>query len=508
MIEVSAPTARLQRGALPGSAAVALFAAFLATVVIRTAWVADGAFVDLRTVANVAAGHGLRWNVDERVQAFTDPLWVVLVSAVNLLVQQPYIAVLLISIVLTLAAVWLLTARVAVNPFAALVAVAFLTFSRSFIEYATGGFQTPLVYLLMVMFWATSLERDANCTTRLLLIASLCALKDWTAVLALVPALIATLASTRPRVQNVLAGVSPVIAWMLFAAWYYGAVIPSPIVAAWHGLGPLSAMARQVLAYLLDATDADPLTIAAIALAVVGGFRLRETRTLAIGLALTLAAVVLTGGDVMSGRALAVPALLAAIVAVRSPWDRLGTLFVPAVAAIVALGLVAPESPVLTGPAYHRETEPLTVPWPRMASAISPARAAIRDERRNWYAATGLLTLQRTRSMPDLTGMDREAAERAARQKAVVDDRIGLFAYAAGARLHIIDPNGRTDRVLAQQSPVGGWKPGPRPRDVRPDYVATVERRLSGCSSCDPAVDASPAASPASDGVENSSRNR
>jgi hypothetical protein len=172
----------------------------------------------------------------------------------------------------------------------------------------------------------------------------------------------------------------------------------------------------------------------------------------------------------------------------------------------VALGLVAPESPVLTGPAYHRETQPLTVPWPRMASAISPARAAIRDERRNWYAATGLLTLQRTKSMPDLAPMQREAEELAARRKVLVDERIGLFAYAAGPRLHVIDPNGRTDRVLARQSPSGAWKPGPRPRDVGPDYVAAVERRI-GCSSCDPEADAPPVNLSTGE-VESSSRNR
>jgi hypothetical protein len=97
---------------------------------------------------------------------------------------------------------------------------------------------------------------------------------------------------------------------------------------------------------------------------------------------------------------------------------------------------------VLTGPAYHRETQPLAVPWPNTAPAIAPGRAAIRDERRNWYAVTGLSTMQRTMPMPDVTAMQREAEELAGRQKVVVDERIGLFAYAAGARLHIIDPDG------------------------------------------------------------------
>jgi arabinofuranosyltransferase len=476
---IEAPVAAVptvhRRSTSSTSVAVVLLGAFLATVLIRTAWVADGAFVDLRTVANVITGHGLRWNVDERVQAFSDPLWVLLLSLVSLLIHQPYAVVLAVSIFLTLFTAAVLSSRIAVNPFAALIALAILTFSRSFIEYATAGFQTPLVYVLVATFWAAYLDRSSgDQTRRLMLLASLCALTDWSALLAIGPGLVAALHETRPRGRDLAVAVAPVAAWVLFAAWYYGAVIPPPIVAAWHAIGPLPAMFKQGIAYLLDAIDVDPLTVAAIGLAIIGGVRSRELRSLSIGLVLMLATVVFTGGDVMSGRALAVPVLLAAIAAARQPWDRLGVLFVPAVAGIVALGLIAPESPVLTGAGYHRETQPLSVPWPNMASAVVPARAAIRDERRNWYAVTGLLTMQRTRAMPDVTSMEREVEELAGKQTVVVDERIGLFAYAAGARLHIVDPDGRTDPVLARQSPVGEWKPGPRPRDLRSTYAAAI----------------------------------
>jgi hypothetical protein len=119
-----------------------------------------------------------------------------------------------------------------------------------------------------------------------------------------------------------------------------------------------------------------------------------------------------------------------------------------------------------------------------MSPAVNPARAAIRDERRNFYAVTGLLTLQRTVPTPETSALDREAAALAAERRVVVDERIGLFAYVAGPRLHIVDPDGRTDSFLARQAPSGEWKPGPRSRDVRPDYVAAVERRVSACSSC------------------------
>jgi arabinofuranosyltransferase len=54
-------------------ACVVLLALF-AVVLCRTAWVGDDAYITFRTVDNLVHGYGARWNVDERVQAYTHPL--------------------------------------------------------------------------------------------------------------------------------------------------------------------------------------------------------------------------------------------------------------------------------------------------------------------------------------------------------------------------------------------------------------------------------------------------
>ena len=51
---------------------VALLAMFV-VVLIRTAWLSDDSFINFRTIDNFLHGYGLRWNVAERVQSFTDP---------------------------------------------------------------------------------------------------------------------------------------------------------------------------------------------------------------------------------------------------------------------------------------------------------------------------------------------------------------------------------------------------------------------------------------------------
>ena len=47
---------------------------------INTAWVAEDAFITFRAVDNLLAGHGPVWNIGERVQVYTHPLWYLLLS--------------------------------------------------------------------------------------------------------------------------------------------------------------------------------------------------------------------------------------------------------------------------------------------------------------------------------------------------------------------------------------------------------------------------------------------
>src|SRR5262245_30077640 len=49
----------------------------LARVVLRS-WIEEDAFITFRVVDNFVHGYGLRWNVFERVQSYTNPLWMLL----------------------------------------------------------------------------------------------------------------------------------------------------------------------------------------------------------------------------------------------------------------------------------------------------------------------------------------------------------------------------------------------------------------------------------------------
>ena len=480
---------RSQRGS---RAVTLLFVAFFAVILVRTAWVADGAFIDLRTVANFVAGYGLRWNVDERVQVFTSPLWVLLTALVDMAVRQPYLSVLLLSGVLSIAAVALL-ASLAVDATAAIVAIALLTFSKAFVEYSTSGFATPLASLLIAAFWYVHWKIDASRSRvwALSTIVGLTVLTDWMATLLLIPSLARTIRTAgRDDRPFAAAGLIPVLVWMLFAFIYYGSVLPNPLIASWHSGWTLRTTVGQGAAYLLDALDNDPLTVAAVLVAAALMRARTDLQPLAVGVGSYLIAMTVTGGDALSGRALATPLLIAAIIVSRYPWSRLRELAIVPVGVIAGLGFIAPRPAVTSDGAYGTDaTAALARPWPGAESIVDPARAAIRDERWHVFPRMGLLTAGRNVPIPNTLQIELEVEHLlAAHRRVIADDRAGLFAYVVGPRLHLVESSGRTDALLARLHPSEKWQPGGVRRAIPDGYVESLESGLPATS--DPGLNA------------------
>src|SRR5262245_44662108 len=87
--------------------------AALLLVLVRTAWMCDDAYITLRTVDNFVNGFGLRWNVAERVQSFTHPAWLMLVTPFYAVTREAFYTVLGLQMGLSL-----LTAAILLRQFA------------------------------------------------------------------------------------------------------------------------------------------------------------------------------------------------------------------------------------------------------------------------------------------------------------------------------------------------------------------------------------------------------
>ena len=280
---------------------------------LNTAWVAEDAFITFRSVDQLLAGHGAVWNIGERVQVYTHPLWYFLVVLGKALGVESYLFVLLLSalclfLLLTLT-VWL--ARRQGLSYPLLFLFLFLaTLSRSFIDYSSSGLENPLIHLLLGGYVAVYVsqqppERRFFYTT---LFYALVFLTRPDAIIMLTPASLALfiqlLRQRKPWLKPALLGLAPAIIWELFSLFYYGSLTPNTALAKVNIGYSHSLLAERALEVIYHNFLFDPLTFLLMAGALLATLVLKSTpaRLLMAGVVLQLAYIVYVGGDYMFGR--------------------------------------------------------------------------------------------------------------------------------------------------------------------------------------------------------------
>lgn len=324
-------TSSALRARLPIAFATGLYLLIL----LRTAWLTDDTLITLRVVRNLLNGFGPVWNIGERVQAYTHPLWMFVLSAAIAFTHEYYVTVIVVSIAVSLAATLIVTLRHATTASAALVAFLLLVFSKAYGDYSTSGLENPLTHLLLVVFYLYYFTE--NETPRTLfwgaLIAALGVLNRMDIALLYLPPLLYGVWRVKSwrAIGAVAAGFLPLVAWELFSIVYYGFPFPNTAYAKLNTGIPISESVQQGFLYLLRCFSTDPMTgfviVAAIGLGLLE--RTWKMRWLAIGVALYLLYVVRIGGDYTTGRFLSAPLLCAVVVIARQPaaiWVRSTTL--------------------------------------------------------------------------------------------------------------------------------------------------------------------------------------
>ena len=80
----------------------------VSVALLRTAWLSDDAYISFRTADNFLNGYGPVWNVGERVQSFTNPLWLALCTAAFGITGNVYYTAIALSVLVTLCFVYIL----------------------------------------------------------------------------------------------------------------------------------------------------------------------------------------------------------------------------------------------------------------------------------------------------------------------------------------------------------------------------------------------------------------
>ncbi len=444
-------------------------------VLFKTAWLDEDAYITFRTVDNFINGYGLVWNIGERVQTYTHPLWMFLLSAVYFFTREIFFSSILVSITVSFVTVLLLVYKMASSTQGAILAITILIFSRAFIDYSTSGLENPLSHLLFVIFWFIYFQCQVTTKRVLLLglIAALAAVNRMDTLLFFLPALVywAWKLGLQKGFLALLIGFLPFIFWEVFSVFYYGFPFPNTAYAKLYTNLDTITLIEQGLYYLLNSLKADPLTLAVIVSGVALPVVLQNWYQvpLAIGVILYLLYVVRIGGDFMSGRFLTVPIVGATIL-----WSVNQVVYVNRrnfgflIVAITLLGFSTPYPTLYSNAMYGQNR-----------TDLSDDRG-IEDGRAKYYPyASLLLGINRNGVFPDHPWAIKGFKANLNQERLVVRGAIGYFGFFAGPRVHIVDNYALGDPLLARLPPKTRqtWRIGHFRRRLPNGYRATL---LSG----------------------------
>ncbi len=422
----------------------------------------DDAEITLRCVMNFIHGYGPTFNIDERVQAFTHPLWFLLISGFTLLLGNVFAATFILSIVFSLLAIWLLMSRLAIGFLPGILAGGALVLSKAYVDYSTSGLENPLshltlVYGLLLGFRFLEGERTTRSATACLTVLSTIYLCRPDLVLLVFPfgllVLWQSYETARWTIKTIGIALTPVFLWTAFSLFYYGAPFPNTAYAK-LGIGiPLNQMIRQGLVYFFDSFSRDPITLTLIFTSLVLALRQSlSLKAIAAGVVLYLVYVLSIGGDFMTGRFLTSPLLASAVILSRSKLSKIEVASIGLVLGI--LGATSLHATILSGPNYSDTAIP--------ASGIT-------DERGFMFPGRGLVTTTRDffaqpQWLPD------------GKSLTVQCGLLGSASLYGGPDGHFIDPCALTDPLLARL-PVrndSNWRIGHFERRIPTGYEESI----------------------------------
>ncbi|MEM1348895.1 MAG: hypothetical protein AAGI01_10090, partial [Myxococcota bacterium] len=243
----------------------------LLALITKVAWLSEDAYITFRTAHNVLQGYGLRWNVAERVQAYTHPLWLFCVLPVYAVLGHVGISALVVSAAATVSHVMLLARHIARGPVGLGVAVCVLASSRAFLEYSTSGLENPLTFLLIAIFYVGYAMRDVPEGEELegwpiwalSLGTGLAMFNRMDTLLFFAPAMFEVLWRRRRMGSRAIveagSGALVVFGWMAFSVVYYGVPFPNTAYAKLGTGIERAEMVRQGIRYVQESLSVDPV---------------------------------------------------------------------------------------------------------------------------------------------------------------------------------------------------------------------------------------------------------
>jgi len=422
---------------------VVLFALFF-IVLVKTAWLSDDSFITLRVIDNFVNGYGLRYNVVERVQAYTHPLWLFLLTLPYFVFKDPFYTPILISIALTLILLYLLIFKLSISRFNSIFIIILLIASKSFIDYSSSGLENPLSHLLIVIyiyFYLKEIEIQRKILI-LSFIISLSYLNRIDSILIYIPSLFYLFYQNHSKKNFLYAiyGFLPIILWTVFSIVYYGFPFPNTFYAKINTGIPKLEIFSQGVYYFINSLKFDTITLVIIFLVIGITFikRIKIHYYIVFGILLYLIYIIYIGGDFMSGRFFSLPFITAIAILVSSITFNgyYSKLFLSII--FVLYLILYPYTPVKTGIDYADKTFNFL------------DENGISDERGYYYQNTSLWKAINGYKIPQHQMIDVAQRQIEMKEKVFLAGAIGFLGYYAGPSLYVIDVYALSDAFLSK----------------------------------------------------------
>jgi len=476
-------------------------------IFFKNAWVADDAYISFRSIEQVFAGNGPRWNIDERVQVYTSPMWFGLLLAGRVFSNNLFLLSIFLSAFCCVCAL-LLVRKITNDDRRWLIFVLLATGVNSIMDFSSSGLENSLLFLWLSFFFyyyfrffqTSDLNNQRDNISGLMLILGLMSVsRHDSSTLVAIPAVYAIFifcknSGYKTGLQFVLKKsylvISPLLLWTLFSVVYYGVPFPNTAYAKMlHGISRPELIEFGWL-YLKVSIIFDVFAkiILAGLIARVLWKREKPIVFLLLGVALNFFYVVFVGGDFMQGRFIS-EAMFVATIGLVAPYVALQQqskshepsfrkyTSVTVAALLVALALYS-ESPLTLRPDSgfdinegHRHYS-----W----------RGILNE--RNFYFKTNSLWAyyqykkmhrDETQPFPEHKWCKMGISAREQNKQSSDFGGIGMYGYCAGLNLLVIDNLALGEPFLARlpMPKHRAWRAGHYHRDFPRGYM---ESRISG----------------------------
>ncbi len=422
-------------------------------MILWKAWISEDAFITLRHVDNFIKGYGPVFNVGERVEGFTHPLWFAILAIFRWSGLTPKGAAILPALMASFVALYVLFFKIRIkgetggfsflNP-----AAAILIGASAFIDFGTSGLETSLSYLLLVLYAKFLLEdrwRRQPLSTGLIAALLTLTRPDFGIFLALLFLLYVyeTLRKKMPLKNLLHFLVFPILlvgGYQIFRMGYYAAVLPNPFYTK-SGAGAYWSQGIKYLGDLLQGSLSLVILFLAFFMIFLKGIRwgLKNRMLVLFSGILHGCFVVRGGGDFMHGRFL-LPAFLLITLSQTGAFDR----FFDKKKAF-KIGCITLSSAFFISSLYVTPVQ----------KRGQPIHSDITDERFFYYKdqiipfkhlfTDTMILMWRT------IGINyRDLASRTSLDIRIAYKNVGFTGFYSGPRVYVLDELGLTDPVVSR----------------------------------------------------------